>query len=61
MATYGKSGGMRMDGTKPTRRGPGPSTPKMPARGPGASGMRKANIAPGRHVENGPGRGGGKC
>lgn len=42
----------RKDGTKPTTHGPGPSTPKMPARGPGPGGTRKAAIAPGRHVEN---------
>lgn len=74
MATYSKGPGMnmgrmsgssrgaRMDGTKPSRSGAGPASPRpLPPRGPGASGMRKANIAPGRNVENGRGLGGGKC
>lgn len=40
----------RKDGSKPTTHGPGPTTKTMPARGPGASGMRKGGIPANRVV-----------
>lgn len=49
--TYGGPGmKTRKDGSKPTTHGPGPTTKTMPARGPGASGMRKGGIPANRVV-----------